>query len=244
MGYNIFIEIALFLVIFSCVKSQKLNLTYHKSKVYPFKTRTWTDLLDVIAECPNEGVMKNFILKKNSNSFWYEFYCYSAVQELPDYGEPIIKQVYATSTVDSESFYITTNLKGINEFTLQCALDYGLNKFGIYQKSNKLDRYTYCHGLKASFTSTLKYATSAKTCSYSTFDALFDVVVGSQEIENDVDIGYPLRGFKYVVDTSRNYYYPTVYYVFSYSKLRNMKIVKDDYKRRFEELRKNNNQAN
>ena len=244
MGYNIFIEIALFLVIFSFVKSQKLDLTYHKSKVYPFKTWSWTDLLDAMPECPNRGVMKNFILKKNSNSFWYEFYCYSASKEEPDYGEPIIKQVSGTVTQDIENFSFTTNLKNLNNVDLQCNVDYGINKFKITKISNKLNKYSYCHGLKTTFTSTLKYATSAKTCSYSTFDALFDVVVGSQEIENDVDIGYPLRGFKYVVDTSRNYYYPTVYYVFSYSKLRNMKIVKDDYKRRFEELRKSNNQAN
>ena len=246
MRINIFIDIALFFVIFSCVKSQKLTLTYHKSAVYPFKTRSWTDLLDVEVKCPNRGVIKNFVLKKDSNSFWYELYCYSAAEDVEDYGEPIIKCLsgHFTNTLSSNTYYINTNLKSLNDFTLECFVDYGLNNFIIYQKSNKLERIANCHGLKTTLTTTLKYATSPKTCYYTTFDALFDVVVGSTEKENDVDIGYPLRGFKYVVDTSRNYYYPTVYYVYSYSKLRNMKVVLEDYKKRFEELRKNNNQAN
>lgn len=243
MGYNVFIEVTLFLIIFSCVKGQKLNLTYHKSQVYPFKTRSWTDLLNVVVECPNRGVIKNFILKKDSHSFWYEFYCYSAVELVNDYGEPIIKVLYGTNYVNTENYYIQSNIRALNGFTLQCSVDYGLNTFGIYQKSNKLERNAYCHGLKTSYTSTLKFETTRKTCSYSTFDALFDVVVGSTETENDIDIGYPLRGFKYVVDTSRSTSNPTVYYVYSYSKLRNMKVVLDDYKRRFKELRKNNDQA-
>ena len=107
----------------------------------------------------------------------------------------------------------------------------------------ELKRATYCHGLKTTYTSQLTYYSEGKTCGYNSFDALFDVVVGSQEKENDVDIGYPLRGFKYVVDTSKNAYNPTVYYVYSYSKLRNMKVVLEDYKKRFEELRKNNDQS-
>ena len=243
MGYNIFIKVALFLIIVSFVQGQKLNLTYHKSQVYQFRTKSWTDLLNVVVQCPNEGVIKNFVLKRDTYTFWYEFYCYSAVESVSDYGEAIIKRLYGTSNINSDSFYIQTNLKTLNGFTLSCQVDYGLNTFGIYQKGTKLERNTYCHGLKSSYTSTLIYETTRKTCSYSTFDALFDVVVGSQEKENDVDIGYPLRGFKYVVDTSKSAYNPTVYYVYSYSKLRNMKVVLEDYKKRFEELRKNNDQS-
>ena len=242
MGYNIFIEATLFLIIFSFVQGQKLNLTYHKSQVYPFKTRSWTDLLNVVVECPNRGIIKNFILKKDSNSFWYEFYCYSAVELVNDYGEPIIKVLYGTNYFNSENYIIQTNLRTLNGYTLQCSVDYGLNKFGLYQKGTKLERNAYCHGLKTTYTSTLKYETPRKQCSTSTFEALFDVVVGSQEQENDVDIGYPLRGFKYVVDSSRSLYNPSVYYIYSYSKLRNMKVVLDDYKKRFEVLRKNNDQ--
>ena len=243
MKYNIFIQLLLFFIIFTFVQGQKLNLTYHKSQVYPFRTRSWTDLLNVVVECPNRGVIKNFILKKDAYSFWYEFYCYSAVELVNDYGEPIIKVLYGTNYVNSQSFFVQQSIKTLNDFTLQCSVDYGLNTFGIYQKLNKLERNAYCHGLKTSFTSTLKYETTKKSCSYNSFDALFDVVVGSTATENDVDIGYPLRGFKYVVDSSRSSMYPTVYYVYSYSKLRNMKVVLDNYKKRFEELRKNNDQT-
>ena len=230
-------------IIFSYVHGQKLNLTYHKSQVYPFKTKTWKDLLNVVVECPNRGVIKNFILKRDTSSFWYELYCYSAVELVNDYGEPIIKVLYGTNNINSDNVYIQTNIKTLNGFTLQCSVDYGLNNFGIYQKSNKLERNAYCHGLKTTYTSTLKFETPRKTCSYNSFDALFDVVVGSTEKENDVDIGFPLRGFKYVVDTSKSTNNPSVYYVYSYSKLRNMKVVLDDYKKRFEQLRKNNDQA-
>ena len=109
--------------------------------------------------------------------------------------------------------------------------------------SSELKRATKCHGFKTTYTSKMIYTNTPKAYAYNSFDALFDAVLGRTDQEDDVNIGYPLRGFKYVVDSS-NYNYATVYYVYSYSILRNMKVVKDESIKKFESLRKSNTQVN
>ena len=230
MKYNLFVLLPLIITFFDISLEQKLDLTNHKTPEYSFNTKSWKDLLNVKVECPNDGVLKNFVLRKSNTKFWYEFSCYSAVNAGADYGEPIIKRLYGTSDTNIATTYIQSSIKTLNGFSLECFVDYGLNTFGMYQTGTylkpELKRATYCHGLKTTYTSQLTYYSEGKTCGYNSFDALFDVVVGRTDQEDDVNIGYPLRGFKYVVDSS-NYNYATVYYAYSYSILRNMKVVRD-----------------
>ena len=74
-------------------------------------------------------------------------------------------------------------------------------------------------------------------------DGLVDIVVGSQEIEDDENIAYPLRGFKYNVDTTSCEEKPTVSYLYGYSILRNMKKEYESAKQTLKALRKNNTQT-
>lgn len=248
MEYNFLLLLSLIISFMSFTQGQKLTLSSYRTPDYSFSTGTWKDLLNVAVQCPNRGVLKNFVLRKNNYKFWYEYTCYSSVVDESDYGEPIIKRVIGTSDqTNIGTFSINSNIRTLNGFSLDCFVDYGLNTFGMYEGGNyfspELKRATKCHGLKTTYTSKLIYTTTPKSCGYNSFDALFDVVVGRTDKEDDVNIGYPLRGFKYVVDSS-NYYSATVYYAYSYSILRNMKVVKDEYIKKFEALRKSNTQAN
>ena len=73
-------------------------------------------------------------------------------------------------------------------------------------------------------------------------DGLVGIVVGSQETEDDENIAYPLRGFKYKVDTTYSKEKPTVSHEYGYSILRNMKNEYESAKQTFESLRNSNTQ--
>ena len=47
------------------------------------KTRlcgSYYDLLYLQLECPHKGALKNFFVKYNNNTAWYQFICYSSLQ--------------------------------------------------------------------------------------------------------------------------------------------------------------------
>ena len=233
----------LFLLFFSLTKEQKLTLTKYIGPKYKVKTGTWTDLLDVSVDCPNKGIFKNFILKKENGYFWYEYQCYSSVTENSDYGEPIIK-VVRFSSYNKIKTTLQSYIQALNQYSLECDVDYGLNSFKLYISQGLIKRDTFCHGLKATYTSKTVIATTGNIAYYGSMDGLTNILVGRTDTENDVDIGFPLRGFQYVVDSSKSTYYPTIYYLYSYSKLRNMAVVADAYKKKFQELRNANTQKN
>lgn len=231
-------------ILFSFIKLQKLSLTSHTSNKFPIKTGTYMDLIDVNIECPNKGVFKNFIIRKGNGYFWFEYQCYSAQTINADYGEPIIKQVTYIGKNKNVIHLYKGVIQYLNDYELNCAVDYGLKGFHIYVSDNYLKTDLYCHGLKVTYTSKLMYATTAQMTSGNSFEGFFNILVGRTDTETDVDIGFPLRGFKFVVDTSKSRYYPTVYFVYAYSKLRKMSVVADAYKKKFAELRNSNNQKN
>ena len=244
MKFGAFLRFLIIVIFFINTKTQKLDLdTYYTDKL-PLINNNYFDLFNVQDICPGGGVLKNFVLRKDdSNNFWYEYQCYSSLREEIDYGEPIIKGL--TLTVNhtlTSSRRIYGSLNYLNSISIDCWADYGLNSFKIF-KSNGLQSNTICKGTKPSYTTPINIATESKTCNVNTMDCLFDVRVGVTDEENDVDIGYPLRGFKYVVQSSYSGD-ATVHYLFSYSKLINMKIVKDSYQQRFEQLRNSNTQQN
>jgi hypothetical protein len=132
---------------------------------------------------------------------------------------------------------------------MDCWPDYGLHNFTIlvysggYGKYN-INRKAICHGIKSSYTSPMNLQTEERYGYAYSLDSFVDVLVGSTEKETDEIIGYPLRGFKYVIQYDRWTNNVVTYYVYSTAKLRNMKVVRDSYQKRFEELRKSNTQKN
>ena len=231
-------------ILFSFIKLQKLSLTSHTSNKFPIKTGTYMDLINVNIECPNYGVFKNFIIRKGNGYFWFEYQCYSAQTPKADYGEPIIKQVLYTGHKKHNFHLYNGIIQYLNDYELCCLVDYGLKGFHIFIADNILKTDVFCHGLKVTYTSKVMYATTAQLTSGNSLEGFFNILVGRTDTETDVDIGFPLRGFKFVVDTSKSRYYPTVYFVYAYSKLRKMSVVADAYKKKFEELRNSNNQKN
>ena len=236
-------SLILFFLVFIYTNQQKLSLKSYSTDHYQINTGTWADLLNVKVECPNNGVLKNFILQRQGNEFWYDIQCYSTESPYEDIGSAIIKQV----TLNNNYYYNTvpsTNLRSINNFEVNCWVDYGLKSFQLYIYNNALKRNAICHGLKTTYCTKLIVETEHRIGYYNSFDSLAGVLVGRTDQETDDVIGYPLRGFKYVVDTSSNYYYPTVYYVYAYAKLRNMKNVYEEYAKKFDQQRKSNTQKN
>lgn len=250
------ILIFLMSILLTLTNQQKLQLKSYSSQPVAIKTGTWYDLLNILVECPNNGVIKNFALKTDRTNIWYDYQCYSSLKPEPDDGEPIIKQVTLYSK-SNNNVYIQQSVRSLNNFNVDCWSDYGLKSFKLYLELYNQHSYYYgetyllkreavCHGVKPSYTTPINIETVKARCDenyplYSAYSCLFDIVVGSTATENDVDIGFPLRGFKYMIEGSYN---PTAYYLYSYSKLRNMKVVKDSYEQKFKQLRDSNTQKN
>jgi hypothetical protein len=216
-------------------------LTYHETDRYNLNTGTWKDLLGVKVECPNGGIIKNFTLRKDSSYLWYEFWCYSSESPYSDEGEPIIKGLTLRSTY-KYTVNIQENIRTLSGYPVECWVDYGLMSFQLYNDNGILRREAVCHGLKSKFSTKVEIQTETGTARATTIDGLIGITVGSQATEDDDNIAYPLRGFQYKIDTSSSNERPTVSYLYAYSILRNMKIVKQKAQATFENLRNSNTQ--
>ena len=226
---------------------QYLSLTNHTTEHKSIITGSWRDLLGVTVECPNLGILKNFVLRKNSSEFWYEYQCYSSKSTKLDRGEPIIKYIQfkiSSSIRNIESFAFEEDIAILHGFPLYCNVDNGLNSFKSNSGSNGIILGDVkCHPLKSKYSTKIEIQTEEITANATSMDGLVDIVVGSQEIEDDENIAYPLRGFKYNVDTTSSEEKPTVSYLYGYSILRNMKKEYESAKQTFKALRKNNTQT-
>ena len=243
MKINEGLILALLLAFINISNQQYLSLNAHRTPDYPIITGTWKDLLGVVIQCPHGGIIKNFVLRKNTQNFWYEFQCYSSLDDNSDVGEPIIKGLTLFSTY-RYTITIQENIRTIDQYPVDCWIDYGLIGFYLYNDNGVLRREAICHGLKSSYTSKIEVATASVTALATTMDGLIDIVVGSTATEDNVNIAYPLRGFKYNIDTSSSKERPRVSYKYGYSILRNMKDVKQYYDEAFERLRNGNTQKN
>ena len=243
MKLNAGLLLVLFLSFINISNQQYLSLDTYTTSKYAINTGTWKDLLGVVVECPHGGILKNFVLRKDSSNFWYEFQCYSSQIDKSDEGEPIIKGLTLYSTY-RYTITIQENIRTLSNYPVECWVDYGLMKFYLYNDNGVLRREAVCHGLKSSFSTKVEIKTSTKTALATVMDGLVDIVVGSTATEDDTNIAYPLRGFKYNIDTSSSKEKPTVSYIYAYSILRNMRDVKQYYKEAFEALRNGNTQKN
>ena len=228
------------IIIMNQSNQQYLSLTSHSTDKIQISTGTWKDLLGLKVECPNRGVLKNFVLRKDTTHIWYDFQCYSSQDNSNDEGEPIIKGL-ALSSAYKYNISIQENIRTLSDYPVECWVDYGLASFKLYN-DNWLKRDAICYGLKAKYTSKIEFKTKTGQALATKIDGLVGITVGSTEAETEENIAYPLRGFKYNIDISESKEKPTVSYYYGYSILKNMKNLKDSAIKSFEKLRNGNTQ--
>jgi len=205
----------------------------------------WYDLLGQEIKCPNDGVIKNFVFRKTGYNYYYDLQCYSSETEDVDYGEPIVKDATYINTLDATFSSNSQDISALNTFEMDCTPEYGLNGFKIYLEKEglktKIKKTNYCKPTKSSYVSQKNIMTQSKSSSSTNLDCFVDILVGSTETETEEVIGYPLRSFKFMIGgTPRN---RICYYIYSYSKLKNMGVLKDQRLKQFAELRNKNTQA-
>ena len=215
-------------------------MTNHTSKHYRIDTDTFSDLIGIEVGCPHKGILKNFVLKKKSKEFWFEYQCYSSVSDDIDEGEPIIKSQQFTLEEICENYFTRFIFVKYPLYYSLCPLDFGLNSFKIYNDNNGyLKIKSVCYPLKPKYSTKIEIKTEEGYGVGPSLDGLDGIVFGSQETEDDENIAYPLRGFKHYIYNKEidisGYYY-------GYSVLRNMKKELECAKQTFESLRNSNTQ--
>ena len=237
---------SILLLLFTLSNCEKLVPTQFQSPKFYSYYNYWYDLIGQEIKCPNDGVIKNFVLRKSGSEYYFDLQCYSSEKEDVDYGEPIVKDATFTSTLEATLVSSRKDISTLNSFEMDCTPEYGLNGFKIFQEKDsqnklKLTKANYCKPTKSSYVSKKNIVTQEKSATSTNLDCFVDILVGSTETETEDIIGYPLRSFQFKIEgtsTKRN-----CYYIYSYSKLKNMGKLKDEKLKKFEELRKNNNQA-
>ena len=69
-----------------------------------FSSQSWDNIIGQEIRCPNEGVIKNFVLRKSNNEYYFDLQCYSSDKAGIDYGEPLGKS--ANLTVSKKSIML------------------------------------------------------------------------------------------------------------------------------------------
>ena len=244
MKMNLYLLIVALLVAYlNCQKLVPMKVTSQKIPIY---YNYWYDLLGQEIKCPNEGVMKNFVLRKANKEYYYELECYSSDKEEVDYGEPIIKVATYHHTLETTLSNTARDLSTLNTFEMDCTPEYGLNSFKLYQEYDNFNRLKYkkinhCKPTKSSYVSKKNIKTAEKRATSNNLDCFVDILVGRTEAETDDVIGYPLRSFQLKIEgTSTN---RKCYYIYSYHKLKNMGKFKAQRHKQFADLRNKNTQV-
>ena len=238
MNYHFNLIFVIFFLVISNSNQQKLTPVKFTSTPTKIDPNNWTVMLNHKVECKGWRLLKNFIMRKNNTHFWYEYECYTTTPEgdavMTDFSwviKDVTKRTYSNSI---------TNLK---DMKLNCYVDYGMSSFQLFTEDKYFRWKSRCIRIKPSYVGSLtksKKTTSSQKGNYKTIDALANILVGVNDKETDTDIAYPLRGFQVHVDTKKSSSEPTVSFIYSYSKVRNMKTVKESFAKKFEELRKKN----
>ena len=241
MKGNNLLFLSILIIFFNYSAQRYLSLKDYSTSKFNIIDDSWIDLLGKKVQCPNGGVIKNFVLRKNGRQFWYDYQCYSSDKWEVDDGEPIIKYHTLTKTLHNE-VEVKSSIGKLDGVNFSCWVDYGINGFEMIKDSNKKFRaITYCEGLKSKETY-LGIKTNKVKKKEKSMEPLVDVRVGPTFSENDANIAYVLKSFKYDVSTSFWSSNAEVRYIYDYTILRNMRSVAQNYKASFERLRKGNNQ--
>ena len=229
--------------LFRILEQQKLDLNTYTTTKKQLKYKSYRDLLDYQVECPNDGLMKNFVLRKDSSNYiWFEYQCYSYKKSDIVVGEPIFNDyVYFHRRKIGKT--PSNNIKDLNNESIDCLVDWGLKSFRLYLNSGYVSHEGKCLGLKITTATGISIKSNIVKASVNTLDGLIGVFVGSTAKETDTNIGYPLRGFKIVVETiNDSLSNASVYILYSYSKLRNMEKAQKSYQDQMANFRNKNNQ--
>ena len=243
---KLILTLSILILLFTLSNCEKLVPKNVQSTKFYSYYNYWYDLIGQEIRCPNDGVIKNFILKKSGSEYYFDLQCYSSEQEGVDYGEPIVKCATLTSTLETTLTSSQKDISTLNTFEMDCTPEYGLNGFKIFQERDnfnrvKLKKANYCKPTKGSYVSKKNIKTNQKAVTSTNLDCFVDILVGSTETETENIIGYPLRSFQFIIEgttTRRN-----CYYIYSYSKLKNMGKLKDQRHKQFEDLRNKNSQV-
>jgi hypothetical protein len=236
MKLNINLLIVILLAIYShCEKLVPKNFSSKK-----FSSQSWDNIIGQEIRCPNEGVIKNFVLRKSNNQYYFDLQCYSSDKVGIDYGEPIGKSDNVAVSKEIYNAFSKTNPSSINSLEIDCTLELGLNGFKI-KNDKKLQGVAFCHPTKSSYISKKNIRTNNKRLNAMNLDCFVDILVGRSETENEEVIGYPLRSFQFKVEGTSAI--KTCYYIYSYHKLKNMGKLKDQKLKQMEELRNQNTQV-
>ena len=211
-----------------------------------FSSNYWNDLIDQEIRCPNNGVIKNFVLRKSNKEYYFDLQCYSSDKEEIDYGEPIIKRVNYTISLEANLYNYRSDISSINSLEMDCSPDYGLNGFQLYKERYSFSREVlkkaaFCKPTKSSYVSRRNLQTKVNQVNTMNLDCFVDIVVGRTDTENEEDIGYPLRSFQFKVEGTSSI--KRCYYIYSYQKLKNMGKLRDERLKQMEELRNKNTQV-
>jgi hypothetical protein len=187
-----------------------------------------------------------YYCRKSGNEYYFDFQCYSSESQDVDYGEPIVKDATHTSTMGISFFSSPKDIEILSTLEMDCTPENGVNGFKIYQERDNsnnfiLNKENYCKPTKSSFVSKKDIKTQEKIATSINLDCFVDILVGSTETETEDIIGYPLRSFQFKIEgtsTKRN-----CYYIYSYSKLKNMGKLKDQRHKQFADLRNKNTQV-
>lgn len=241
MKGNNLLFLSILIIFFNYSAQRYLSLKDYSTSKFNIKDDSWIDLLGKKVECPNGGVIKNFVLRKNGRQFWYDYQCYSSDKWGVDDGEPIIKYHTLTVTLHND-VDVKSSIGKLDGVKFSCWVDYGINGFEMIKDSKtKFRAITYCKGLKSKETY-LGIKTNKVKKKEKSMEPLVDLRVGPTSSENDENIAYVLKSFKYDVSTSFLSSKAEVRYIYDYTILRNMRSVAQNYKASFERLRKGNNQ--
>jgi hypothetical protein len=72
MKYILNLQLSLIFILFITTNEQKLDLrTYYSDRVTISQDGGWYDIAGLEVNCPNEGILKNFILRKQNNQLFY-----------------------------------------------------------------------------------------------------------------------------------------------------------------------------
>ena len=252
MKLNLILVLLLQLILFTncgVLKAEK----YFSERFHAYYN-SWFDLIGVEVKCPNDGVMKNFVLRKDGTEYYFELQCYSSSSPQVDNGEPIVKDATLVRTLET-NLMSQKDIITLNSFTMKCSPEYSLNSFKIFIERNDYGRDVIkkvdnCKPHKASYVSKVIHRTEEKNGDPNSLDCFVDILVGSTEEENEQDVAFTLRGFKFMVEGYRYldewYNYSNkrkCYYLYSYAKIKNMEKFKEERLKKFEELRNKNTQA-
>ncbi len=248
MKLNLILVLLLQLILFTncgVLKAEK----YFSERFHAYYN-SWFDLIGVEVKCPNDGVMKNFVLRKDGTEYYFELQCYSSSSPQVDNGEPIVKDATLVRTLET-NLMSQPDIITLNSFTMECSPEYSINSFKIFLEKNDYGREIIkkvdnCKPHKASYVSRVTYKTEEKFGYPNSLDCFVDILVGRIDEENEQNIAFTLRGFKFIVEANRYLGQRNsrrCYYLYSYATIKNMEKFKEERLKKFEELRNKNTQA-